>query len=790
VPTARDTPRLPEGTSIAAWAIAAVTILVAGNALFQAADWYDRPIAGVLLNPDGMVSSVGMPSWSGIQEGLRFPDRVLSIDGKSLTGGGHARPGAVWDATVEAAALHGARFVHARVMTSAGARDVTLLLRHLDAQCWWLYGGFNIFTGALYALAAVIALRSGSQQPLARSFARFSAAAALFFLTFFDFHTSRTMVPLFFASFAYTPFAVGALALQLPDDVRFVARRPWILGALRVGGTAMAALIVGRDVFGFDVAPVQVVCTLLLGVALLGVVATMGVRYVRARGTRRATIGVLFRAMSWPYLLVGVGVLATSLSSRGSVTAFFAIPAMALAPIAVGVAFVRHDLWGSRALLSRVLTGAVATTIACVVAVGVGAAFATSLGVPFRGALVAAAAGAFLSAGLVNYVTRGIERSFFPAATEYKPTIAQLSEELTSITGPQEVGLAVERTVRRWLPCERVEFREHVDPASGDPSSAGLPGDLRIPATFGGRTLGVLFVGPKRGGALLTTDDVDLLATIANQAGLALAHAHSYAELERRRREQAAAWHTERVALVETVAAEIAHEVRYPINFFRSVFHRKPGDTTLESEEIDIGREEVDRLERLVSGLRRLVGHRIERRTVAVSTLASRAEMLLRDELAGRSLDVDVPSDALLRCDSDQITQVLVNLVSNAIDACGARGHIGVQWSVDDEGADLVVWDDGPGFEDDPSRLFQPWFTTKPRGTGLGLAITQRIVRAHGWGIDADRTNGRTRFVVTVPVTDVVVSEGLVGRETADTEAGDPRSSLRTPGGDHEDTHR
>jgi signal transduction histidine kinase len=143
----------------------------------------------------------------------------------------------------------------------------------------------------------------------------------------------------------------------------------------------------------------------------------------------------------------------------------------------------------------------------------------------------------------------------------------------------------------------------------------------------------------------------------------------------------------------------------------------------------------------------------------------------------------------VLRCDSDQITQVLVNLVSNAIDASGARGRIGVEWSADLEGAELVVWDDGPGFEDDPSRLFAPWFTTKPRGTGLGLAITQRIVRAHGWGIDAVRTNGRTRFVVTVPPTDVIVSDGGTGRDATSGHIGEQGASSR-PTGDHEDTHR
>jgi two-component system, NtrC family, sensor histidine kinase HydH len=100
-----------------------------------------------------------------------------------------------------------------------------------------------------------------------------------------------------------------------------------------------------------------------------------------------------------------------------------------------------------------------------------------------------------------------------------------------------------------------------------------------------------------------------------------------------------------------------------------------------------------------------------------------------------------------------------VNLVANAIEASGPLGRIGVLFRQDEKGAELVVWDDGPGFASDPAHLFSAWFTTKPRGTGLGLAITQRIVRAHGWGIDAARVEERTRFVVTIPVSDVVGTE-------------------------------
>jgi signal transduction histidine kinase len=782
----------PPPSKFLAVVLALVTASVGAVALQQSVQWYGHAFAGVLVTPEGIVSSIGMPAWNGLAQGLRFPDRVLSIDGIQLPDSRGDYPGRLWDRAVDEADRLGHRSVHVRVATEHGERELDLRLETLDPTSWWLYGGMTIFSGSIYALAAVIAIGSSSRG-LAKTFAKFSTLASLYLFTFFEAHTTRTMVPLTYGAYACLPFALGALVLRLPDDIGPVSRHPIVLRLFDAAALVLASVVTLRGFLGVPAAILPTVCTLLLGIALISSVVVLGLRYALAKGTRRETIGVLFRSMATPYVLVGLGVLVSQLSSRGSTTAFFAIPAMALAPIATGVAFARHDLWGSRAVLSRVLTRAVAAGIAGVLAVGMSAAFAASLGVPFRSALVSASLGALISAPLVYFAARTVERRFFPAATQYKPTIEQLSEELTSITDPKEVALAVERTVRRWLPCERVGFVTAADGTARDSSSPRLGGadddDLNIPASFGGRTLGWLSVGKKRGGALFTTDDVDLLGTIANQAGLALAHAHSYAELEERRQQQAAAWQTERLALVETVAAEIAHEVRYPINFFRSVFRREAngtganGSATLDAEEIDIGCEEVDRLERLVSGLRRMVGHRIDRRLTSVSDLAARAEMLLRDALSGRSLEVDVPGGPALRCDTDQITQVLVNLVANAIDASGPRGRVGVVWKVDDEGGELMVWDDGPGFAADPSHLFSAWFTTKPRGTGLGLAITQRIVRAHGWGIDATRVEGRTRFIVTIPSSDVSVGE----RET-------PISSDNMPingrGEHHEDSDR
>jgi signal transduction histidine kinase len=375
--------------------------------------------------------------------------------------------------------------------------------------------------------------------------------------------------------------------------------------------------------------------------------------------------------------------------------------------------------------------------------------------------------------------SKAIELRPLPRGGAYKHATSQLSADLTGATDERQVIAIVESTVHRWVPCEsvalRIEGRE--DTPAAEPSRRD---SLRLPLCFHGKTIGCLLLGgtPEHG---LAKPDLDLLRTIADQAALALAFARLRADLEERRKRRALGSQIERAALVETVAAEIAHEIRYPINFFRSVFHRDRRNAKLEDEDIDIGCEEVERLERLVSGLRRIPTSRIDRRCVPVGNLAARVETLLRDVAGERLLAVDVPADAALRCDPHQATQLLVNLVANAIEATSPVGSIGVEWSVVPNGAKLVVWDDGLGFQGDEARLFVPWFTTKPRGTGLGLAIAQRIVHAHGWNIEADRGQGRTRFIVSVPASDVLVAR---------TE--NPDCALSPQGKDerHEDTDR
>jgi signal transduction histidine kinase len=348
--------------------------------------------------------------------------------------------------------------------------------------------------------------------------------------------------------------------------------------------------------------------------------AIVTLRFVRAQGQRRDLLRPLLLTLGLPHAL-----LSGALLMHGPVKAaadIVALPTLALTPLATMVALVRNDIWKSRTLLSRFATRAVIGAIACVLAIGLGTALSVSLAAPLAGSLLAASAGAILATALVVPALRFGDKAFFPSLADYKPTVEQLSAELASIASPQDVVRAVERIVRRWLPCASVEFA--LEEAHAAALSHVEAGGLTLPVLFQGRRLGTLRLGPKPGGALFTTEDLDLLRTIVNQGALAMAHALAYAELEKRRQQQAAAFRDEREALVETLSAEIAHEVRYPINFFRSIFQRASTARGLDDEDIEIGCEEVERLERLVSGLRRMAVQHVERRTVPLAELCAR----------------------------------------------------------------------------------------------------------------------------------------------------------------------
>lgn len=113
------------------------------------------------------------------------------------------------------------------------------------------------------------------------------------------------------------------------------------------------------------------------------------------------------------------------------------------------------------------------------------------------------------------------------------------------------------------------------------------------------------------------------------------------------------------------------------------------------------------------------------RRQVGLRTLVERAAAI--DTRLTVAVDGE---DANIAVDPDQLEQLIINLVKNAVDAAGAGGHVAVRWSLDDGALRLEVVDSGPGLSG-TDNLFVPFFTTKPGGTGIGLVLCRQIAEAH-----------------------------------------------------------
>lgn len=206
------------------------------------------------------------------------------------------------------------------------------------------------------------------------------------------------------------------------------------------------------------------------------------------------------------------------------------------------------------------------------------------------------------------------------------------------------------------------------------------------------------------------------------------------AELEERRRRD------EELAVLGSLAANLAHEIRNPLNALSlnlEILDEELTGTGVERTTVGQARREVGRLSRLVNDFlvyARPTPPTLE--TVPVAELLADAADLLRPLCERAGVELHVAADeTVVRADRGQLGQVLTNLAINAVQAM--EGHqprrLDLVGSADGSGAALEVLDTGPGIaEDDLSRVRQAFFSRRKGGTGLGLSIAERIVEEHG----------------------------------------------------------
>jgi len=249
--------------------------------------------------------------------------------------------------------------------------------------------------------------------------------------------------------------------------------------------------------------------------------------------------------------------------------------------------------------------------------------------------------------------------------------------------------------------------------------------------------------------------------------------------------EPAASAVAEKRDLLERLLARLAHEVRNPLGSLDIHFQLLDEDlAALDPDRrnqlaprLEIIRGELHRLERIMDHFLKLAGpSELDLEPIDLTSVVNHVVELLRPEAASRQIRIqaDVAPVPQLFADSVRLTQALLNLVINAMQAVDRDGKIEVTLTRNADAVAIRVRDSGPGLpEDKMSVLFDPYFTTKAEGNGLGLWIAQKIVIAHGGTLQARNAPGSgAEFTLLLPHPPVRKDGPLEGRSEAKADGG------------------
>jgi signal transduction histidine kinase len=408
----------------------------------------------------------------------------------------------------------------------------------------------------------------------------------------------------------------------------------------------------------------------------------------------------------------------------------------------------------------------------------------------------------------VQEIVERIVRALSDAMGVERSMVLLLSDDERAL-GPEAVGgawpfdpsdfvLPTEHPVCKYLWMRREEVAPgDLDDESDERMREGcrdvfdrLDVALLVPVLFGVDLLGVIAVGRKLSGDRFTADDRQLLLTLANQSSIAIENARAFDEIaklnetlearvEERTRElratQAQLMQSEKMRTLGQLVAGVAHELNNPIGFVHANLklleeyvaklarlQEQRADTTKAREAIGKllarSREGTERVTKIVADLRAF--SRMDQGELAEADLNDEIErtIALMEPRCKNCIAVERDFGDLprVRCHAGQLNQAFLNLLINACDAIGDRGHIVVRTRAVEGGVRLEFEDDGPGIPPPVrDKVFEPFFTTKPvgQGTGLGLSLTHGIIERHGGRIWVESEGGRgTRFVIELPL--------------------------------------
>jgi len=320
-------------------------------------------------------------------------------------------------------------------------------------------------------------------------------------------------------------------------------------------------------------------------------------------------------------------------------------------------------------------------------------------------------------------------------------------------------------------------------------------GEVCVPLWTQDRLIGFVFLGRKRNRAIFSSEDLRLLSTLGIEVAVALENARLYAEL---RASHIMLTRSDRLAAVGTLAAGIAHEIRNPlvaVQTFVQLLPERLDDPEFRTTFAQLTASELERVSSLINELLTFARPApVASGAVQINDLAEQVVRLLAGQAKKNGVALSTrlaPALPPFTIDPEQIKQVFMNLVLNALQATNEGGTVTVATSLlrgldGQEYCAIEIQDTGEGIPaEHKEEIFDPFFTTKAAGTGLGLFITHQIIMEHGGSIDVESTVGHgTRVLARLPLAGPpsrAITFNGTGQERVKNGTSSPQASLPAP---------
>jgi signal transduction histidine kinase len=290
-----------------------------------------------------------------------------------------------------------------------------------------------------------------------------------------------------------------------------------------------------------------------------------------------------------------------------------------------------------------------------------------------------------------------------------------------------------------------------------------LEAEVSIPLISKGQLIGMISLSNKLNKDIYSHDDIELLGTLSNQTTIAIENARLYDDLKR---SKSYIRRADRLASLGTLTAGLAHEIRNPlvaIKTFTQLLPERIDDEEFRNHFLNIASGEVDRISALVTELLEFARPSEPKFDLEdINSILDGMILLISTETKSKRIDIlkDYASDlSPITVDREQMKQVFLNMLLNAIEATPEKGKIYVRTRsyTKPEGEPYIqieFTDTGCGIQpEDLEDIFIPFFTKKEKGSGLGLSISNQIVQDHKGYIDVEsQVNKGTSFFINLPL--------------------------------------